>query len=90
MLWHKKAQCWFKPKETNMAKQVEVTNFFMVKNDANVGQGSVWIVDSGCSNHMTGECGLFHDLVETQGQTLRLGDNLELEIIGKGSVLLIT
>ena len=51
---------------------------------------SVWVVDSGCSNHMTGQRNLFRELDETQKQIVKLGDNKEINIEGKGTVSLRT
>lgn len=85
---HKKAQCWLRGKEINLVEQLEVSNLFMVKSETDIGQGSVWIVESGCSNHLTGERSLFHDLKEVKGQIVKLGDDKELQVARKGSVVI--
>ena len=47
-----------------------------------------WYLDTGATNHMTGNKGLFSTLDTDLGGTVRFGDNSSVEIRGKGSVLL--
>ena len=51
---------------------------------------SVWLVDSGCSNHMTGVKEFFSDLDETQKVVVRLVDNKVVQVEGKGTVIIKT
>ena len=86
---HMKAQCRFKGKEANLVEEEEeVTDLFMVNGDAGVEQGSVWIIDSGCSNHMTGGKALFRELDESEGRTVRLGDSKVLQVARRGTVVI--
>lgn len=50
---------------------------------------AVWLVDSGCSNHMTGERSLFASLDESLRTTVRLGDDKEMEMLKVGTVTLV-
>lgn len=43
----------------------EPNHLFMASSSAEEVSSSVWLVDSGCSNHMTGERGLFTKLDES-------------------------
>lgn len=61
-------------------------NVFIATSDAVATLSSVWLVDSGCSNDMTGERGLFTSLDESQRVTVRLGDDREMEVLGVGLV----
>lgn len=63
---HKKAKCWLRSKETNFLEHTEVSNLFMVKNETNISQECLWIVDNGCSNHMSGDRSLFYNLLELE------------------------
>ena len=45
-----------------------------------------WIIDSGCSRHMSGKSSLFHDLKEQSTGTITLGDKGKCDIVGIGSV----
>lgn len=49
----------------------------------------VWFLDSGCSNHMTGDRTWFQDLEEKPMHTVRLGNNSRMRVQGQGSVQLI-
>jgi transposase InsO family protein len=45
-----------------------------------------WIIDSGCSRHMSGKSSLFHNLKEQSTGTITLGDKGKCDIVGIGSV----
>ncbi|KAH7654917.1 RNA-directed DNA polymerase protein, partial [Dioscorea alata] len=47
---------------------------------------SVWLLDSGCSSHITGRKELFYKLDETQMHVVKLGDNKEIQVAGKGFI----
>ena len=66
----------------NLAEEAEVSHLFMTDGGSSEGQGCVWLIDSECSNHMTGVKSLFQDLNETVHQTVRLGDNNEMKVAG--------
>ncbi|KZV14234.1 hypothetical protein F511_44122 [Dorcoceras hygrometricum] len=46
----------------------------------------VWFLDSGCSNHMTGNKGWFSTLEEGLCQTVKLGNDMTMNVVAKGSV----
>ena len=54
----------------------------MAKQGVKCEDNTVWLVDSGCFDHMTGQKNLFRDLNETRKQSVKLGDNKELKIEG--------
>lgn len=83
---HVKAECWFKEKTTNVVEEPDVQQLFMTHCDSEDIPGSVWLVDSGCSNHMSGTRELFQDLDESQKTTIRLGDDKEMRVAGKGTI----
>ena len=41
----------------------------------------VWFLDSGCSNHMTGNKELFSELDESFSQTVKLGNNTRMAVV---------
>ncbi|PNY07765.1 putative copia-type polyprotein [Trifolium pratense] len=51
--------------------------------------GEIWYLDSGCSNHMTGNKNLFCDLNESFRQNVKLGNDSSMSVMGKGSVKLL-
>ena len=48
----------------------------------------VWFLDSGYSNHMCGDKSLFTDLNEGFKQEVKLGNNMRMDVLGKGNVRL--
>lgn len=64
---HIKKECWLKEKSANLAKEKIVSNLFMAQNyDTNLVACNLWLLDSGCSNHMIGVQELFNELDETR------------------------
>ena len=51
-----------------------------------INSAEVWFLDSGCSNHICGKNELFSDLDENFRETVKLGNNSSLIVIGKGNV----
>ena len=51
-----------------------------------ISTAEVWFLDSGCSNHMCGKKELFSDLDETFRETVKLGNNSCLTVMGKGNI----
>ncbi|XP_049399988.1 uncharacterized protein LOC125864099 [Solanum stenotomum] len=46
----------------------------------------VWFIDSECSNHMSSSKSLFRDLDESQKSEVRLGDDKQVHVEGKGTI----
>lgn len=49
----------------------------------------VWFLDSGCSNHMSGDRNLFSKLNEDFRHSVKLGNNKKMEVVGKGNTKLM-
>lgn len=49
---------------------------------------SIWLLDNGTSNHMTGKKELFHQLDKSVRHKVRLSDDKEVDVLGKGSVVI--
>lgn len=64
----------------------EGDNLFIACQESKEDVGDVWFLDSGCSNHMTGEKNNFKHLDESLRSQVRIGDNKQLDIEGKGAV----
>ncbi|KAJ0504766.1 putative RNA-directed DNA polymerase [Helianthus annuus] len=64
------------------------TNQFALMADAgnNTRSNCLWFLDSGCSNHMTGNKDIFIQLDESFKLTVRFGDKKGLSVEGKGKV----
>ena len=50
----------------------------------------VWFLDSGCSNHMTGNKKLFSKLDESVQSQVKLGDKTKVPVMGKGIISIKT
>lgn len=48
----------------------------------------MWYLDSGCSNHMCGKKEYFSDLNENFRDSVKLGNNSSMTVIGKGNIRL--
>ncbi|XP_039127079.1 uncharacterized protein LOC120263279 [Dioscorea cayenensis subsp. rotundata] len=67
----------------------EYGNLFLVHGgDGNV-SSSLWLLDSGCSNHMTGDKNLFYSLDESVKHNVKLGNDKDVEVQGRGLVMVI-
>lgn len=60
----------------------------MASNSAVTEGGGTWLIDSGCSNHMSGDKMLFQRIDEAPNQTIRLGDGKILQVAGVGIIAL--
>ncbi|KAJ0587052.1 putative RNA-directed DNA polymerase [Helianthus annuus] len=49
----------------------------------------LWYLDNGASNHMTGNISFFSELNKRVGGKVKFGDGSQVEICGKGSILLL-
>lgn len=89
---HYKSECWYNDQSANIIEEEgSSSNLFMAKHESkNEEANEVWLIDSGCSNHMTGQRNLFKDLDENQKQFVKLGDNKEIKVEGRGTVALET
>lgn len=52
---------------------------------SNSSQEAVWFLDSGCSNHMTVNKQWFMELDEEYRHSVKLGNNMKMAVMGKGS-----
>ena len=49
----------------------------------------VWFLDSGCSNHMSGDQDVFSSMDTKFKHSVKLGNNMKMEVVGKGNVKLV-
>ncbi|CAL1409822.1 unnamed protein product [Linum trigynum] len=99
-LGHYRNECpeWYRDHQAHYTSYVQDKSFGDLKDDMLL-MASVeeiceevntdwWFLDSGCSNHMTGNKKWFTDLNTSAACTVRLGNNTRLEVAGKGTVKL--
>jgi len=52
-------------------------------------KGEMWYLDSGCNNHMTGNKSLFCVLDEVFREKVKLGNDSNMSVMGKGSIQML-
>ena len=50
----------------------------------------IWYLESGCSNHMTGNLNLFSSLDNSIKTDVTLGNNVQVTVLGKDNVSILT
>ena len=50
----------------------------------------IWLLNSGCSNHMTGNIAMFSMLDENVKSQVTLGIDNKVSVMGKGGVIFLT
>ena len=66
------------------------SNLFLVCNMAEEKNEDLWFLDSGCSNHMTGNLVMFSMLDESVKSQVTLGTDSKVSVMGKGNVNVLT
>lgn len=78
--WEQKANyAEFEEKE----EEILLMSYVEIKHDE---KEEMWFLDSGCSNHMSGNKKWFSDLDESFRHTVKLGNDSRMAVIGKGNV----
>lgn len=86
-----KMDCWYKDKNgekesTMVAEEKEVSNLFMAQCEHEGKNATMWIVDSRCSNHMSGTRELLSDL--SGGREQKINGLLEVTKIQASFIIL--
>ena len=63
---------------------------FIMCNVGEEGSLEVWYLDSGCSNHMSGNETLFSFIDNSFKSEIKMGNNGTLPVVGKGSIMVRT
>ncbi|KAG6487034.1 hypothetical protein ZIOFF_055615 [Zingiber officinale] len=92
---HSQRDCWFQNKEKNKGKEEakfsnETKEEILFYSSANQPSKSVWYLDSGCSNHMTGNHDTFVKLDPNITSQIILGDGSQKSGKGKGDIAVQT
>nr|GEV54351.1 retrovirus-related Pol polyprotein from transposon TNT 1-94 [Tanacetum cinerariifolium] len=90
---HKESECSFKPKDDQHASFVEKKNeetlFITHIHDGSV-HTDFCFIDSGCSSHMCRSRSLFVDLDTSKNSIVRLEDDKQVQVEGKGTIAINT
>eukprot|EP01018_Ginkgo_biloba_P021449 Gb_26759 [translate_table: standard] len=93
---HYESECRIKRFEMNkqrvnfVEENEESGSMFFTCNVAEEFLKDVWFLDSGCSNHMTGNKKLFSKLDESVQSQVKLGDKTKVPVMGKGIISIKT
>ncbi|KAL4573696.1 hypothetical protein LXL04_020511 [Taraxacum kok-saghyz] len=68
----------------------ETETMFMILSTQETQFNDIWYVDSGCSNHMTANRGIFISMDESQRREVRTGDDTSLSVNGIGDIMVDT
>uniref|UniRef100_A0A251VEZ8 Putative zinc finger, CCHC-type n=1 Tax=Helianthus annuus TaxID=4232 RepID=A0A251VEZ8_HELAN len=71
--------------QENESEETEDTMFMIFNMEETVNK-DCWYLDSGCSNHMTGNKDLFVRMDDSLKKEVRTGDDKRLEVLGSGEV----
>ena len=66
---------------------LEEGNLFLTCMDSKECKVDVWLLDTRCSNHMTGVKSLFCSIDESVKLHVRLDDDKQVQIEGKGTII---
>ncbi|KAI5411553.1 hypothetical protein KIW84_056564 [Lathyrus oleraceus] len=84
---HYQYECPVKEKETKVHfSETEEEFLLMAYSDKDNLLCNTWYLDSGCSNHMCGNMSWFYDLDERFRETVKLGNNSCISVMGKGDI----
>jgi hypothetical protein len=90
-LGHFQYECPAWEKEANYAQLNEHEEMLLMSfvEMSQATQGDLWFLDSGCSNHMSGNKAAFCEIDESFRETVKLGNNTKMSVLGKGRVRLL-
>jgi hypothetical protein len=72
--------------EAKVADQQEEEQLFVATCLSTNHSSESWLIDSGCTNHMTYDKGLFKELVNAESSKVRIGDGSYLAVKGRGTI----
>lgn len=78
---HKKSQCWFKNN-----KLQKKSNAFVVSNSLEQHCQSQWLVDTGATEHMCCDRGLFDSFTSTEQESVIVGNGAAISVLGYGQM----
>nr|GFB58473.1 retrovirus-related Pol polyprotein from transposon TNT 1-94 [Tanacetum cinerariifolium] len=85
---HSEKFCWSKPEKAKYVEEEEDENYlFMTHGEPKESTKDIWYIDSGCSNHMTGDRSKFEKLDESRKSQVRLGDDKQIKVEGRGTAM---
>jgi hypothetical protein len=87
-LGHFQYECPSWEKGAHYAEINEEEMLLMAQTELTNSKETMWFLDSGCSNHMTGDRQWFIHLDESFRQVVKLGNDTKMDVMGKGNIKL--
>ena len=90
-LGHVEKICKSSQKQENVqaaVEEVDEEELFVVSCFATARSTESWLIDSGCTNHMTYDQELFKDLDATYNTNVRIGNGEKIAVKGKGTIVI--
>eukprot|EP00253_Pinus_taeda_P020677 PITA_20677 len=79
-----------RPNANVTRENISQDNVLLACNMAETNSEDIWFLDSGCSNHMTGNIALFSVLDQNVKSEVTLGTDSKISVMGKGEVKIFT
>eukprot|EP00253_Pinus_taeda_P018707 PITA_18707 len=79
-----------RPNANVTRENISQDNVLLACNMAETNSEDIWFLDSGCSNHMTGNIALFFALYQNVKSEVTLGTDSKIFVMGKGEVKIFT
>eukprot|EP00253_Pinus_taeda_P024649 PITA_24649 len=79
-----------RPNANVTRENISQDNVLLACNIAETKSEDIWFLDSGCSNHMTGNIALFFALDQNVKSEVTLGTDSKISVMGKGEVKIFT
>ena len=79
-----------RPSANFTKENISQDKLFIACNMAEEKNENIWFLDSGCSNHMTGNIAMFSMLYENMKSQVTLGTDSKIYVTGKGIVNVLT
>jgi Reverse transcriptase (RNA-dependent DNA polymerase)/gag-polypeptide of LTR copia-type/Integrase core domain/GAG-pre-integrase domain/Domain of unknown function (DUF4219)/Zinc knuckle len=98
-LGHTQSQCYTRKREEEQVsyaqegegeQEEEEDVLFMAHTSHEIDPTTIWFLDSGCSNHMTGYKDQFITLDNSFKSSVKLGDSKTIQVEGRGTVSVMT
>ncbi|XP_022714606.1 uncharacterized protein LOC111274270 [Durio zibethinus] len=92
--WHEAVICKNKilqhGEDAKIADQEEKDHLFAAIYFSGIESSESWLIDSGCTNHMTHDKDLFKELSNANSSKVLVGNNKYITVKGKGTVAILT
>ncbi|GAU40904.1 hypothetical protein TSUD_297090 [Trifolium subterraneum] len=88
-LGHYRSECPEWEENANFAEFLdEEETLLMASTNTDESKNGTWFLDSGCSNHMVGNKDWLYEFDESYRDSIKLGDDSKMNVMGKGNVKL--